>query len=147
MGTTARIILLTLSVALASSGSAMALTNEEANKIKESVLHHQMPVLTVACGLRDDGKGGYTQSLNHDLTIELSCALALRIIVEDFIGRGYFGRSICPPAGTEYKASFDKIIDYIVLEKPIWTERAVDVALNALMRAYPCNGKKSAVHP
>jgi len=123
-------------ILLGSAGVAVALTNEQANEIKEAVLHNSLPALTVPCGIVDNGRSSY-QRLSP--ITQMSCALALRIIVDDFVARGYMGRSICPPAGTEYGALFDKITNHIVEQRPIWTERAVDVALFALMRVYPCH--------
>jgi hypothetical protein len=117
------------------TSTAGALTNEQANNLKYHVLHDQLPVLTVACGIVDDGGRRYQRLSVYG---KLSCALAMRIIVDDFVERGYMGHSICPPAGTEYGSFFDTITNHIVLQNPVWTERAVDVAMFALMRAYPC---------
>jgi hypothetical protein len=33
---------------------------------------------------------------------------------------------------------FDAITNHIVVKRPIATERAVDAAMSALMRKYPC---------
>jgi hypothetical protein len=72
-----------------------------------------------------------------------ACTLILRMMIKDFEDQGYFGRYICPPARTEYSKMFDAISDHVVAKKPTWAERAVYVALDALMRKYPCDSDKS----
>jgi len=115
--------------------SATALTNEEANAIKDSLLHGGVSALTVAC----------PEIL--DQTAELTCAFALRVIINDFEEHGYLGHDYCPPPGTNYGSLFDTIIRHVRLNRPIWTERAVDVVLTALIRAYPCGGPSMADVP
>jgi hypothetical protein len=75
------------------------------------------------------------------VNVQVICAFALRVIINNFEERGYNGRYFCPPHGTMYKSLFNAITDHITLNKPLWTERASDVALFALMRAYPCQRK------
>src|SRR5215510_13145194 len=102
---------------LASVGTTAALTNNEINKT----------VLTVPCPKR----------IRTDVQ-QLSCATAMRFLVDQFLERGYLGRSICPPGGTGYGKLVDVIEEYLATEKPLWTKHAVDVAHAALMRRYPC---------
>jgi hypothetical protein len=97
--------------------AAAALTNDEVNKT----------VLTVPC----------PQRIRTDVQ-QLSCATAMRFLVDQFVERGYVARSICPPEGTVYGKLVDIIEEYLATEKPLWTKRAVDVAHAALMRRYPC---------
>src|SRR5258708_1955131 len=67
-----------------------------------------------------------------------TCVLTLRILINDLDEKGHDGHSYCPPADIEYRSLYDAITQYIILENPDSTERARDVALRALMRAYPC---------
>jgi hypothetical protein len=119
---------------LGSVSTAAALTDESDDRLKETLLYDPLPALTIPC---------------HIVARELSppyipvddkslCHFTLKIIVTDFEERSYPGRYYCPPAGTEYEPMFDVIRNHIVLKRPVWTERAVDVALRALMSAYPC---------
>src|SRR5215813_12146180 len=90
---------------LASVGTTAALTNHEVNKT----------VLTIPCPkrIRTDAQ-------------QLLCAAAMGFLVDNFVERGYLGRSICPPEGTGKLV--DTIEEYLATEKPSWTKRAVDVA-------------------
>jgi hypothetical protein len=100
--------------------------------LKPYILNGRATVLTNSCPegrrLKDD---------------TLNCAPILKVIIKDFEDQGYFGRYICPPARTEYGKMFDTISDHLVAEKPHRTERAVYVALDALMRKYPCPATKA----
>jgi hypothetical protein len=104
-----------------------AITNEQANAIKERLLHGPLAALMVTCS------EGWQFKVNS-----VACAMAMRIIINELEERGHFGRHICPPLGTTYGPAFDAISEYITVTKPAPDERAVDVTLSALMRAYPC---------
>ncbi len=114
----------------------------QANELKPYILGGRATVLTNSCPegwrLKDDAQ---------------NCALVLKVIINEFEDQGYFGRYICPPARTEHSKLFDMITDHVVVQKPTWAERAVYVALDALMRKYPCDqttrpkiGPKSLSH-
>jgi hypothetical protein len=121
---------------LQSTIPSAAITNEQVNAIKESLVYGPLEALMVTC--REDGQFKVNS---------LTCAMAMRIIINELEERGHFGRHICPPPGTRYGPAFDAISEYITVTKPAPDERAVDVALSALMRAYPCwqtTGAKSA---
>lgn len=113
---------------VASVTVAAALTNEEANRIKAGLLHGDLAYLSVPC------PEGWRLKDSYDFM----CAVALRILINDLEEKGHAWRSFCPK-GVEYGSLYDTITDYIVAEKPHWSERASDVALRALKRRYPCH--------
>jgi len=105
----------------------------QVNELKPHILNGRATVLTKSC---PEGWRRKDDTLN--------CALILKVIINDFEDQGYFGRYICPPARTDYSKMFDTISDHLVARKPNWTERAVYVALDALMRKYPCPATKTS---
>ena len=113
---------------LGSVSGAVALTNEEANRFKEAALHGSVKSIKMAC------PKGYRLGK----VVGPTCVLTLRILINDLDEKGHDGHSYCPPADIEYRSFYDAITQYIILENPDSTERARDVALRALMRAYPC---------
>jgi hypothetical protein len=121
---------------LQSTIPSAAITNEQADAIKEHLLHGPLAALMVTCR-----EGGQIK------VNSVACAMAMRIIINELEAHGQFGRDICLPLGTRYGPAFDAISEYITVTKPAPDERAVDVTLSALMRAYPCRpttGAKSA---
>jgi hypothetical protein len=100
---------------------------QQAAELKPYILSGRATVLTNYCPkgwlLKDDAQ---------------TCILILKVIIKDFEDQGYFGRYICPPARIEHSKMFDTIGDHLVAQKPHRTERAIYVALDALMRKYPC---------
>jgi hypothetical protein len=103
-----------------------------ADELKPYILSGRAAVLTNSCPegwrLKNDAR---------------TCALVLKVIIHEFEDQGYFGRYICPPAQTEYNKMFDTISDHLTAQRPHWSERAVYVALDALMRKYPCPAAKA----
>jgi hypothetical protein len=123
---------------LGSVGTSAAL--RDTDKLKEALPDVPLPALTVPCGI-------FVSELSPPyLAVDKSlCDLTLKVIVTDFDERGYQGRYYCPPfeikSGSDFFFDFtmrQAIMYYVAVERPAWTERAVDVALRALMRAYPC---------
>jgi hypothetical protein len=130
-----RTSMLAAALFLQSAVPSSALTDRQAIVLKDAVLQGSMSALTIPCGIVDTDRGSYQRLAPDDRP---TCYLALWIIVDDFEERGYMGRTICPAPGTLYNEMLDAIINHIVAKRPISTERAVDVALFALMRKYPC---------
>jgi hypothetical protein len=116
---------------LGSLSTAAALTDETDDRFKETLLYDPLPALTIPCSI-------VARELSPPVDDKSLCHFTLKIIVTDFEERRYPGQYYCPPAGTEHEPMFDVIRNHIVLKRPVWTERAADVALRALMSAYPC---------
>jgi hypothetical protein len=126
---------------LQSAVPSSALTNEEANVLRRIALQGGVSALTVGCGIEADGRDQSYQRVSD--ADRHSCATVVAIIFEDFSARGYRGTRYCPPATTTGVQAMETITNYIVARRPVWTERAVDVALAALMRAYPCSASNA----
>ena len=131
--TIARTALIAGILHLQSTISSAALTNEQADGLKEHVLHGLLASLTVICP--EDWQFKVTAR-------SVACAVAMMIIIDDMAESGYFGRHICPPPEIDYMPLFDAITEYITVKKPAPDERATDVALAGLMRKFPCGTQK-----
>jgi len=120
---------------LGSACQAQTLTDEQMDKFKRTVQNADVGIMTTLfC------PEGYQLRQGFASALHLTCWISLRILIDDILWKeGSYGRSVCPPPSlTEYRPLFDAITEYIIVKKPLDTERAATIASIALREKFPC---------
>src|SRR5258708_19562231 len=89
---------------LGSVSSAVALTNEEANRFKEAALHGSVKSIKMAC------PKGYRLGK----VVGPTCVLTLRILINDLDDKGNDAHTYSPPAHLEYKSSYNPFTQHSI---------------------------------
>jgi hypothetical protein len=137
-----RAAILAGALALGSVSPLAAANNSEVDIVGiifEPVVYGPVSEISALCGIRRTD-GATFERLSMDYGLE--CTVARMLILNVLKQRGYLRTSFCPPDQPSFEgwrnAQLDAITDYIIVEKPAPNEPAIDVALSALVRAYPC---------
>jgi hypothetical protein len=109
----------------------------EAKRAYDHVVNGPVSGLSALCGITSTNGVTFRRlATNEDV---IKCDTVRVLIILEFIKNGRMWSYFCPPISDgSVKEVREAITDYIVTEKPVGTERAVDVALTALTRKYPC---------